>query len=176
VKLRTELLPVNRYSRPGYIRSSVARIVWHWTGAAGQRKETTARYFELIARQEPDDGQPDRYASSHYIVDEAGVLQVIPDEEVAYHAGAGWWNLNSIGIEICHPDASGRFPLTTLANLLEMSARLCEQYGIRPLTQIVRHHDVTGKLCPRWFVEHPADYEAARRIVSEMVTYEVTET
>lgn len=174
MKRTTNLLPVNKFSRPGYVRSSIARIVWHWTGAAGQVKETTARYFEILGRQDPEDGET--YASSHYIVDEAGVLQVIPDEEIAYHAGSGWWNLNSIGIEICHPDWTGQFPVATLANFCELSASLCERYGIRPLTQIVRHFDVTGKRCPLWFVEHEADFEAAKRIVSEMVTYEAVET
>ena len=34
-----------------------------------------------------------------------------------------------------------------------MTAFLCEKYG---LTQenVIRHYDVTGKICPKYFVEH----------------------
>ena len=43
----------------------------------------------------------------------------------------------------------------TLHNIPEgMAAWLCDLYGLDGKTDVIRHYDVIGKECPRYFVQH----------------------
>jgi N-acetylmuramoyl-L-alanine amidase len=156
------LLPINEFSRPGQRLESVQFIVWHWTGNAGKGVDHTGRYFEILGKQDATDEKPDQYASAHLIIDKRDWLLVVPLNEVAYHAGSRWWNHNSIGIEICHPDWSGVFPEETLENLYETTAFFMRMKGLTSPERIKRHYDITGKLCPKWFVEDEDAFERAK--------------
>ena len=37
-------------------------------------------------------------------------------------------------------------------------AWLCDEYGLKK-EDIIRHYDVTGKLCPKYFVEHKKEWK-----------------
>lgn len=156
-----KFLPVNPFSRPGEKLSSVYGIVWHWVGNAGKGVDHTARYFEILGNQDPNVKEA-RYASSHFIIDEKDWLQVIPLDEVAYHAGARWWNKNTIGIEICHKDWTGKFEAATLDRLCSLTAYLMDMFDVKRQA-IYRHYDITGKLCPKYFVENNIEYEETKR-------------
>ena len=43
-------------------------------------------------------------------------------------------------------------------SVVQLTAFLCEKYG---LTQenVIRHYDVTGKICPKYFVENEDAWE-----------------
>jgi N-acetylmuramoyl-L-alanine amidase len=176
VIITEHLLPVNAFSRPGYKRPETLGIVYHWVGNAGQSQEGVARYFELLAKQDDTDDKPDRYASAHYIIGIDGeIVRVIPDDEVAYHVGArkytstaqhrlkgyttnkrqGTPNWCTIGIEMCHPDWTGVFTDATLEAAAKLGKHLVQTYLLGP-RDIYKHYDITGKLCPKWFVEHGA--------------------
>ena len=81
---------------------------------------------------------------------------------VAWHCGSmnGYKhkycrNTNSIGIEMCSRiDSNGKFYIKeeTIANAIELTKFLMEKYDI-PVENVIRHYDVTGKMCPRPFVE-----------------------
>lgn len=89
----------------------------------------------------------------------------MPEDEVAYHAGNYNMNLNSIGIENCHPDWGGKFNNQTYTSLIELLAHLCKKYGLNQ-NDIIRHYDVTGKVCPKYYVEHQDAFEQLKADVA----------
>ena len=89
----------------------------------------------------------------------------MPTWEIAYASNER--NHDTVSIECCHPDETGKFNDETYKSVVQLTAFLCKKYG---LTQenVIRHYDVTGKICPKYFVEHEdawqtfkADVEAA---------------
>lgn len=174
-KITKRLLPVNMFSRPGKKLVSIKGIVVHWTGNPDLDAEGHARYFKSLADQDPHDDKFDRYAGAHYFIGTAGdIIQLIPDNEVAYHVGAKSYNeatldkFNTtypnnclIGIELCHPDWSGEFTEETWNSAMMLIGYLLEEYDLT-LSDVVRHYDVTGKLCPKWFVDDEKAYEKFR--------------
>ena len=96
-------------------------------------------------------------ASAHYFVGHNGEnWQCVEDKDVAWHVGAKRYkhrycrNSNSIGVELCvRKDASGRWYYTeaTKKAAIELFAYLMKKYNI-PISNVLRHYDVTGKICP----------------------------
>ena len=123
--------------------------------------ENTASWFMNPAAQ----------ASADFIVDDGGVVQYNPDIENSYcwHCGGSKYgnkggslygivkNANSIGIEICSTNSTGRvtgvndrnwsYTEVVLANAFELVKYLMEKYGI-DADHVIRHYDVNGKPCP----------------------------
>lgn len=62
-------------------------------------------------------------------------------------------NRKSIGIEDCHPDWEGKFNDATYNSLVELCTDICKRYGLG-INDIIRHYDVTGKECPRYYVRN----------------------
>lgn len=89
-----------------------------------------------------------RTASYHLVVDEHEVIECLPLNENAWHAGDGSGaasgNRTSISIEICE---SGDYE-KTLSNTCELAAKLLKQYGWG-IDHLRRHYDWSGKICPR---------------------------
>ena len=73
------------------------------------------------------------------------------DWEVAYASNDR--NHDTISIECCHEDESGKFTKATYESLVKLTAWLSDTYLITT-DEIIRHYDVTGKNCPKYFVEH----------------------
>ncbi len=190
MELIERFLTPNPYSRCGVAMERPRGLVYHYTGKAGQDAAGCWRYFEDLKDQVPDEkGKVPRKASSHFIIDQGGtVLQLMPipdpstgkNGEVAFHAGpqadtipaalerfGSFPNAVLFGIEMCHVDWPGRFTSATLEAARELGARLCEMYNLSPDEDVLRHHDITGKLCPRWFVEHPADWVEFRQSIKQ---------
>ena len=92
------------------------------------------------------------------------VLQNVPLNEVAYCSNQR--NDDTISIECCHPDDSGEFTSATYESLVRLTRWLMEEYGL-DTSQVIRHYDVTGKLCPKAFVEHPEEWERFLRALEE---------
>ncbi|MEG2673014.1 MAG: N-acetylmuramoyl-L-alanine amidase [Ruthenibacterium sp.] len=93
-------------------------------------------------------GGAKKAVSYHYAVDDKIIVQIIPDSEVAWHAGdggKGTGNRKSIGIEICENPESNLRDATDSAAML--CAILMQQYGI-VLQNVVQHHHWSGKNCP----------------------------
>ena len=75
--------------RPMHNRS-IDFVVIHITGGPAQDERSAINRF---LRGEED-------ASAHYIVNRQGeIFQMVREKDVAYHAGGGWQNNRSIGIE-----------------------------------------------------------------------------
>lgn len=89
-----------------------------------------------------------RTASYHIVVDEKEAIEVLPLNEVGWHAGDGSratsGNRTSIGIEICE---SGNYS-KTLDNAIELIVKMLKERGWG-IDKLKRHYDWNGKNCPR---------------------------
>lgn len=148
-QIKTQLAHRSNYG--GKRTQKIEWIVMHYTANDGDSDESNGRYFQ----------QPlNPVASAHYFVDDDSITQSVPDDYVAYHCGARTYkhpycrNANSIGVELCDAKRDGRVMATnrTIANAAELVYQLCKQYKI-PYDHIIRHFDVTGKLCPAYWVK-----------------------
>lgn len=154
---REELIPINPFTRPGTKLRLVRNIVIHWTANMGASAANHVRYFGQTLPVAKD-----RYASAHIFIDPVDSVLIIPLDEVAYHAEQA--NPYSIGIEMC-VEKDGSFNSETVRRAVAVTAALCKQYGLNPLRDVIRHFDVTGKICPRPYVDDPAAWEAFRASV-----------
>jgi len=74
-----------------------------------------------------------------------------------------------IGVEICHQKIDGQFTADAEYAVKELCVKLWQRWDMGdPVTHIWRHTDMTQKglrglkeelPCPRWWVEHPEEYE-----------------
>lgn len=154
----------------------VSFLVYHYVGATGGA-EANARYYSSTS---------DVGASAHYFVghasEEAEVWQSVPEGDTAWHCGRtdGKYkhptcrNANSIGIEMCchkRSDGSWYIDEETMAAAAELGRDIMARYGI-PIENVVRHYDVTGKLCPLPLVDEAAWAGFKKRLEAEEVTQE----
>ena len=146
-----QLLTVNEYSRPGIKTEATRRIVIHYLANPRTTAQENHDNFESLKDLE------DTYMSANYVVGlEGEIIQCVPDDEVAYASNSE--NSESISIENCHLDDTGKLNEETYYSLVHLTAYLTEKYGLGR-EDIIRHYDVTGKLCPKYFVEHEDKWE-----------------
>jgi N-acetylmuramoyl-L-alanine amidase len=151
--VQKDYLTVNEWSRPGDPMETVNGVVIHYVGNPDTTAQANRNYFESLSS-----GAEGTYASSHFIVGLDGeVIQCIPLTEVSYASNER--NSDTISIEVCHPDETGEFSLVTYERVVELTAWLCETFRLDPETDVIRHYDVTGKDCPKYYVENPAAWE-----------------
>lgn len=149
-----ELLTVNPYSRPGTRLGAVNGIVIHYVGNPGTTAEQNRNYFEGLKDQT---GENKVSVSSNFIIGLDGeIIECVPIGEMAYASNSR--NSDTISIECCHPKADGAFTEETYASLVRLTAWLCSELDLKP-KDVIRHYDVTGKECPKYFVDHPDAWE-----------------
>lgn len=132
-----------------YSSNSVEYIVIHYTGSAEGTALATSNYFKNSTVS----------SSAHYVVDGNSIYQCVEEKYGAWHAGNSYYNKHSIGIEICchktnkksksASDKDWYFDNNTLNNVLDLIWDLKKRY---PNAKIIRHYDVTKKICPAPFV------------------------
>ncbi len=153
-----QFLTVNEYSRPGLpLTDTPQYIVIHYTANPGSTAQNNRDYFENLK----DTGQT--YASAQFVIGlEGEIIQCVPCDEMSYCSN----NLNEIciSIEMCHPDEWGNFHDATYNNCVYLVAHLMNYYHM-DMNQLIRHYDVTGKNCPRYFVEHEDRWEVFKGYV-----------
>ena len=120
---------------------AVDRIVVHFTATLASARNN-ATYF---ARNE---GQG---ASAHYFVDDITpeIYQSVAEGDTAWHAGNWAMNCRAIGIEVV--SAGEDFSAAEIQKLGWLVRKLMAKYGIGA-SGVIRHYDVTGKLCPAPYV------------------------
>ena len=120
---------------------AIDRIVVHFTATLASARNN-ATYF---ARNE---GQG---ASAHYFVDDITpeIYQSVAEGDTAWHAGNWQMNCRAIGIEVV--SAGEDFSATEVEKLGWLVRKLMAKYGIGA-SGVIRHYDVTGKLCPAPYV------------------------
>ena len=158
--IKEEFLTVNEYSRPGIELEQVKKIVVHYTGNPGATAQGNRDYFESLAEN------PVTSASSHFIIGLDGeIIQCVPLNEVAYASNEA--NSYSISIECCHPTEDGEFTTATYNQCVALVAELCNYYHLNPENDVIRHYDVTGKECPRFYVDNPDEWNMFLGFVKE---------
>ena len=157
------MLPINKELTPYNLTKKSNKkneyIVVHYTGALGTAKNN-ADYFYTAKRA----------ASASYFVDNTSIWQSVEDKNAAWHCGGGLQgngghtfhnkctNSNSIGIEMCcKKDSLGNLTIeqSTINNTLDLIRYLMKKHSI-PINKVIRHYDVTGKLCPAQYVDETA--------------------
>ena len=155
--IKKMLLTPNVNSRPQKKLKKVKGIVIHYTANPGSAAEANRNYFE--SRKDEADADENK-VSSHFIIGLDGtVIQCIPLDEIAYASNER--NKDTISIECCHPDKSGKFTKETYDSLIDLCAWLCDEYEIEK-EDIIRHYDVTGKMCPLYYVEKEEKWEVLK--------------
>ena len=139
--VKVDLLTPNPYSRPQKPLEELRGIVVHYDGGYGPC------------------GMP---ALGGRAVGE--VVQCVPLTEVAY--ASNHRNSDTISIECCHPDETGKFYDSTYESLVELCAYFCTEFKLKP-EDVIRHYDVTGKVCPKYFVDHEDAWDQFHKDVEQ---------
>ena len=141
-----QLLDVNPYSRPGIESNGITGVVIHYTANPGSTAQENRDYFNGLQFSH------ETSASSNFVVGLDGeIIQCVPTWEVAYASNDR--NYDTVSIEACHPGEDGKFTGETYQSLVQLTAWLCVKID---LTQddVIRHYDINGKDCPRYFEEN----------------------
>jgi N-acetyl-anhydromuramyl-L-alanine amidase AmpD len=135
-------------------------IVVHYTGTVSAQGKAQKLAERMGTRTDS--------VSTHYLVGEDGVFQCVKDNHSAYHIGKksdakkiDVYNANAIGVDLVEKkcdtktckatDCDWWYSDKVFAKGLELIVFLMRKYDI-PLDHVVRHYDVTGKICPSPFV------------------------
>lgn len=141
-----------------YTNGDIGRIkyiVIHYVGALGGA-EANCKYYasQYIG------------ASAHYYVGFSGeIWRSVEDKNIAWHCGAKKYidpecrNGNSLGIELCVRNKGSMadisrdwyFEDATVQAAIELTRELMAKYNITA-DHVLRHFDVTGKICPNPYV------------------------
>lgn len=158
-KIDVELLTINEYSRPGTQTGKIRGIVIHYTANPGSTAMQNRNYFEGLK-----DSKKTK-ASSHFVVGLRGeIVQCIPTWEVAYASNER--NSDTVSIETCHPTADGSYTEETYQSMIELTAWLCKKFDLTE-EDVIRHYDITGKNCPKYFVENETAWTEFQQQVGE---------
>lgn len=142
-----EILDENCNSRNGKKLETVRNVVIHYVGNPGTSAINNRDYF----------AKDDTVVNSHFVVGLDGeVIQCLPLYEQS--VSSNWRNPDIISIEVCHPDETGEFNEDTMESLIKLTAWLCKEFEL-DADDVIRHYDVTGKLCPLYYVEHEDAWE-----------------
>lgn len=139
-------------------------IVIHYTAGVTSRAGTAANTAEYYRTT-------DREVSADFTVDDTSAVCYNGDipNRYTWHCGGSKYatkggsyygkctNANSIGIEICCTNSTGKmqnandksysFTPAVINNAVELVKQLMKWYNIPP-ENVIRHYDVTGKPCP----------------------------
>ena len=120
----------------------IDRIVVHYTSTLASARNN-AIYFSRNERQG---------SSAHYFVDDISdeIYQSVDEDDTAWHAGNWGMNCRSVGIEVV--SAGEEYSEVEVGKLAWLVGVLMGRYGIGP-EGVIRHYDVTGKICPAPYIE-----------------------
>lgn len=138
MEIKQQLIPKQHKQIRPQIVMKPRYITVHDTGNTDRGANAVA-HAKLLERGN------DRVASWHYTVDDKIIIQHIPDNEVAWHAGNSTGNRESIGIEIC-VNQDGSFDKAK-QNAIWLIRKLMRDYSI-PIDRVVTHKHWSGKQCP----------------------------
>lgn len=152
-----DYIDMDGHARDGSTMAGVRDIAIHYVGNPDTTAKANRDYFN----------QPGVDVSSHFIVGlEGEVVQCLPLNEKS--AATNQRNADTISIEVCHPDESGKFSDKTYQSLVKLTAWLCEELRLDG-DNLIRHYDVTGKLCPLYYVEHEDAWQQLKRDVDARI-------
>lgn len=137
-----QIIKVDGDSRRGVMLEGVRNIVIHYVGNPGATAQQNRDYY----------ANPSSEVSSHFVIGLKGeVIQCIPLHEKS--SASNHRNKDTISIEVCHPDESGKFTDASYQSLVKLTAWLLDVCDLDS-DDVIRHYDITGKQCPLYFVTH----------------------
>ena len=149
-----QIIKVDGDSRRGVYLEGVRDIVIHYVGNPGSTAQQNRDYYANSSSE----------VSSHFVIGLKGeIIQCIPLHEKS--SASNHRNKDTISIEVCHPDESGKFTDETYDSLVKLTVWLCEVCGLDS-SDIIRHYDITGKQCPLYFVTHENVWERFKKDVA----------
>lgn len=150
-----QIIKVDGESRRGVYLETVQDIVIHYVGNPGSTAQQNRDYY----------ANPSSDVSSHFVIGLKGeIIQCIPLHEKS--SASNHRNKDTISIEVCHPDESGKFTDASYDSLVKLTAWLCEICDLDS-DDVIRHYDITGKQCPLYFVTHEDAWEQFKKDVDE---------
>ena len=151
----SQIIDVDGASRNGYKLKGVKDIVVHYVGNPGT---TAQQNHDFYAGNQSN-------VSSHFVVGLDGeIIQCIPINE--WSAASNWRNNDTISIEVCHPDETGKFKKKTYSSLVKLVAWLENVCDIDE-SHVIRHYDITKKECTRYFVQHEDKWKTFKKNVEK---------
>lgn len=161
--ITVDLIHINNVSRPAIALDAVNDIAIHYVANPGSSAKANRDYFDSL--DNPAVEGAGRQASAHLIVGLDGeVVQCLPLNEMAYAVRSR--NPDTISIEVCHPDETGKFSDTTYNTLVKLTAWLLQQKGLTP-DHVIRHFDCDGKYCPLYYVEHEDAWNKLKQDIAD---------
>ena len=136
-----------RLYMPGRMGVAVDHIVVHYTADAG------SAWANAEYARRGKDGDP-RISSFHYVIDSSSIFLSVEEHDTAWHAGNDAMSMRSIGIEVC--SLGEDFTVGEIARLSWLVQDVMRRYGIPP-ERVIRHYDVTGKMCPAPYAPNGSD-------------------
>jgi hypothetical protein len=155
--LRRDLIPPSAPNRPG------THLDPQWITIHNTANRGPGANAEMHRRYLLGSDARDRQVSWHFTVDDTQVIQHVPTDEVAWHAGPRG-NAASIGIEIAEHAGIDQDAADDRAALL--TALLLAELEI-PLAHVRTHKSWTGKECPRVLLQTPGGWERFLARVAE---------
>ena len=150
-----QIINIDWSSRRGLKLDAINDVVIHYVGNPQSSAQANQAYFSSSRSA----------VSSHFIVGlEGEIIQCVPLDE--YSSASNWRNNDTLSIEVCHPDETGKFTEVTYNALVELTAWICDVYNL-DTNQIIRHYDITGKDCPRYFVRNEDEWELFKEQVKQ---------
>lgn len=181
-----KLIPKGHPNRPGGKLDKLLALVFHYTANdnLGATDTANAAYFargyvkNANGIFELGGTKKFGYGSTNKIVDKDSVTVSVPVGEPTYNAGDRQYpyengfkgqtrlakevfgyrqNYTTISWEMCNNDDWPRVVMNTVDDAIEELIKL----GIKPWNiLLLRHHDLSGKICPKAFVDSPEAWEA----------------
>ena len=137
-----QIIKVDGDSRRGVYLEGIRDIVIHYVGNPGSTAQQNRDYY----------ANPSSDVSSHFVIGLKGeIIQCIPLHEKS--SASNHRNKDTISIEVCHPDESGKFTDASYQSLIKLTAWLLDVCDLDS-DDVIRHYDITGKQCPLYFVTH----------------------
>ena len=150
-----QIIKVDGDSRRGVYLEGIRDIVIHYVGNPGSTAQQNRDYY----------ANPSSDVSSHFVIGLKGeIIQCIPLHEKS--SASNHRNKDTISIEVCHPDESGKFTDAAYQSLVKLTAWLCDICDLDS-NDVIRHYDITGKQCPLYFVTNEDKWEQFKRNIME---------
>ena len=142
-----QIINVDGDSRRGVMLEGIRNIVIHYVANPGSTAQQNRDYYACRSSD----------VSSHFVIGLKGeIIQCIPLHEKS--SASNHRNKDTISIEVCHPDESGKFTDAAYQSLVKLTAWLLDVCDLDS-DDVIRHYDITGKQCPLYFVTYKDEWE-----------------
>lgn len=146
-----QIIHMHTTARTGTELDGVKNIVIHYVGNPNTSAQNNRDYFDKDSTE----------VSSHFLVGlEGEIIQCLPLWEKS--AASNWRNNDTVSIEVCHPDETGKFNDKTYDAVIKLTSWLLKELGLDE-SAVIRHYDITEKLCPLYYVENGDAWEQLKK-------------